>query len=59
MGRVLANVDDTVVADRIDGQEGVLILYTLLIVVAGTVARTYLISFYIMFHRRSCIRVQP
>ena len=57
MGRVLANVDGTVVADQIDGQEGVLILYTLLILVAWTVARTFLISFYIMFHRRSCVRV--
>lgn len=57
MGRVVANVESIVVADQVEGQEGLLILYTLLILVARTVARTFLISFYIMFHRRNCIRV--
>jgi hypothetical protein len=57
MVMILANVDIIVVADQVDGQEGLLILYTLLILVARTVARTFLISLYIMFHRRDCIRV--
>lgn len=41
---VLANVDSIVAADRIDGREGLLILYKLLILVSRTAARTYLIS---------------
>ena len=54
---VLANVESIVVADQTEGQEGLLILYTLLILVERTEARTYLMGLYIMFHRRSCVRV--
>ena len=37
---VLANVDSIVAADRIDRQEGLLILYKPLILVSRTAART-------------------
>ena len=44
---IVANVDSIVAADRIDGQEGLLILYKSSILVSGTVAKTYLISLYL------------
>ena len=53
---VLANVDSIVAADRIDRQEGLLILYKPLVLVARTVGQD-IINLSIMFHRRSCVRV--
>jgi hypothetical protein len=55
---IVANVDSIVAADQIDRLEETNILYTFLILVPKTVARTSSATT-IMFHRRSCVRVQP